>query len=304
MKYNIIAITIATILLTSCEKEIIIDVPSHEPKLVINSVTYTNDTIGVMLSKSIDILQHKYGSDLSVKNAEVQLQVGNSTPVTLKYNNITGMYESNIKAAPGTTYNIKAKAAGFTEASALTRSPREVKIQSLQRINNVRLDMEGTTQDELILTFDDPAGEKNYYIIAISSLYVANGDDEVVFSNCINTSDPSVETIYDESIDQNTCIDGNGIFLRDDLFDGKRKELRLFIRSADLQSYEIPGHGTVYPTIEIKHVTEEYFRYLKSSRYASVNSGNPFAEPTNVYSNIKNGYGIFSIHNVDINDIK
>lgn len=304
MKLNIIAIAVGTMLFTSCEKEIIVDVPPHEPNLVINSVSYTGDTVRVMLSKSIDVLKHKYGTDLTVQNAVVQLQAGDKAAVTMKYDNTTGMYMSNMVAEPGIAYSVKAIAPGFKDVSATTHAPGIVKIQSLQRIKDVRLDIDGNTQDELRLTFDDPGGEKNYYIVIISASYMVNNYEETAYSGCVNTSDPSVETLYDESIDQNTCIESNGIFLRDELFDGKRKELRLFVRSTDLQVVEMPGLGLVYPTIEIQHVTEEYFRYIKSSRYAAINSGNPFAEPSNVYANITNGYGIFSVTHSEVMEIK
>lgn len=304
MKLNIIAITAGALLLASCEKEIIVDVPPHEPKLAINSVTYTGDTISVMLGKSIDVLKHKYGTNLGVPDAVVQLQAGDKATVTMKYDNTSGAYISDMVAEPGLVYSVKAVAPGFSEVSAISRAPRAVKIQSLQRIKDVRLDMDGNTQDELRLTFDDPAGEKNYYIITISASFMVNNYEETAYSGCVNTPDPSVETLYDESIDQNTCIESNGIFLRDELFDGKRKELRLFVRSTDLQAQEVPGLGMVYPTIEIQHVTEEYFRYIKSSRYASINSGNPFAEPSNVYTNIKGGFGIFSIAHSEVMEIK
>lgn len=304
MKLNIITIVAGVWLLTSCEKEIIVDVPPHEPKLTVNSVTYTGDTIAVKVGESVDVLKHKYGANMGLTDAVVQIQAGDKTPVNMKYDNAKGMYISDMVAEPGLVYSVKAVAPGFSEVSATSRAPRVVKIQSLQRIKDVRLDMDGNTQDELRLTFDDPAGEKNYYIITISASFMVNNYQETAYSGCINTADPSVETLYDESIDQNTCIESNGIFLRDELFDGKRKELRLFVRSTDLQGQELPGYGMVYPTIEIQHVTEEYFRYIKSSRYATINSGNPFAEPANVYTNIKNGFGIFSVMHSEMIEIK
>ncbi len=304
MRLNIIAVAAGTLLLASCQKEITVDVPPHSPKLVINSVTNTGDTISVMVGKSIDVLKHKYGTDLSVNNAAVHLTVGDKTPVAMKYDNASGMYIAAVEAEPGAVYHVKTIAPGYTEASASTRAPGVVKIQSVQRIKEARLDMDGNTQDELRVTFDDPAGEKNYYIVIIHSAPVIDSYNEFSYQGCVNTPDPSVETLYDESIDQNTCIESNGIFLRDELFDGRRKELRLYVRSMDLQPQEVPGQGMVYPTIEIQHVTEEYFRYIKSSRYASVNNGNPFAEPSNVYTNIKNGFGIFSIAHSEVMEIK
>jgi hypothetical protein len=45
---------------------------------------------------------------------------------------------------------------------------------------------------------------------------------------------------------------------------------------------------------EIKQVSEQYFLYQKSFLQQKYNHENPFSEPTKVYTNVKNGLGIFA----------
>jgi hypothetical protein len=113
-----------------------------------------------------------------------------------------------------------------------------------------------------------------------------------------------VESISSEDIGQNTCMDSEGIFLRDDLFDGTNKELSLFVNTMYTQKRVFPNGEVVYPEITLYHVSEAYFKYMKSYMFANMNNGNPFAEPTNVYTNVTNGFGIFSIQSIDIREIK
>lgn len=49
------------------------------------------------------------------------------------------------------------------------------------------------------------------------------------------------------------------------------------------------------PSFPLEYYNEAYFRYLKSYEYLQYNDDNPFAEPANVYSNVKNGYGVFAL---------
>jgi hypothetical protein len=165
------------------------------------------------------------------------------------------------------------------------------------------LDIDGNQQDEIRIIFNDPPATGDFYILSISKQ--ANLDTSFYSSSigCVNTTDESVESIYDESIDQNTCLSGDAIFFRDALFNGTKKELRLFVPTGYVYPGTVNG-DPVYAQVQLLHVTEDYFRFSKSYRFASDNRGNPFAEPVNVYTNVQNGYGVFSIMSADVKDVK
>lgn len=299
-------LSLATIaLLSSCEKTITVKLPEHQSKLVINSYTKTSDTIMVQVGKSMDILKFNRLKDLSVPNAAVKLYVDGVETGLLSYDQFKGLYTSNVIATPGKVYTIKVSAPSFDDAQATSQVPSFVPIAKLTHLKEVRIGAEGETQDEIRIQFHDPAGTNDFYIVRLVSPTEDSNNNNNGSFYCVNTPDPSVESIYNESIDQNTCLSGEGIFLRDALFNGEDKELRLYIGTSMLNGTHISSNGdTLYTKVELYHVSEDYFRYYKSYRSAIENNGNPFSEPTNVYSNIKNGYGIFSITSLDVRDLK
>ncbi|WP_276132237.1 DUF4249 domain-containing protein [Polluticoccus soli] len=303
--YKIVIPVIALAFAASCTKEVKVDIPQHQSSLVISSSTLVDDTFRLQVGKSVAILNYKPSLDLSVPNATVVLYEGDKALGSMHYDNVNGVYTSGNIAEAGKKYTIKVSAPGFNAVEAESEVPSAVKIKSVQRIPNARVDIDGVQQDEVRISFDDPMDAGDFYVL---SLIVPVVEDSFmhgnIYSTCVNTNDPSVESIYNESIDQNTCLSSDGIFFRDALFNGTAKELRIFVPSNVLQPVEDVNGTLFYAGIELQHVPEAYFRYQKSYRFASENMGNPFAEPTNVYSNVKNGYGIFSIVSTDYAEVK
>lgn len=301
--HKYIGILAVCTVLASCEKEIIVDVPKYEAKLVLNSYAVTGDTVYVAVGKSIGILDYKYGKDLEIKNASLVLKADGMPDDALEYDPAIRAYKAHTVAQSGKSYTLVATAPGYAEATANTVVPSAVTIDSIRRIPNAKLDIDGNQQDELRIIFKDPPATGDYYILSITK---PQGQDTIYHeyqSNCVNTTDASVESIYNENIDQNTCLPGDAIFFRDVLFNGTTKELRLFVPSG----YAAPGTifgDSVYTQVQLLHVTEAYFRFSKSYRFASDNRGNPFAEPSNVYTNVNNGYGIFSMMSVHTYPVK
>lgn len=300
MKNVIQYIILAGVFSTSvgCEKTIKVDLPQEKEKLVINSESFTGDTLKISVSKSEALLKYRYGRNLDIPGAEIKLYEGGKEIDRLEYDPGSQLYVSHTKTEIGKVYSIKANAPGFTEISASSEALVPVNILSVSRSFKVRLDIDGIEQDEIKLEFNDPEATEDYYMVRI-----LKPNDSNNYFYCVNTSDASVESIYDENIDQNTCIPSDGIFIRDNLFNGSKKELRIFLNSYYLQPDTVMGE-VVYPQIELLHVTEDYYKYQKSYHFGLENFNNPFSEPVNVYTNIKNGYGIFSLISADAAEIK
>lgn len=306
-----IAGVLSLAIFTACEKNVIIDVPPHEPMLVINAVNHIDaDSVEVKVGKSVDVLKHKSGSDLTLNNVSVILKQQGKQDVTLHYNIDTKSYRGKADLKNGGIYRIEAKAEGYKTAIAETSVPTSVEILSIERYKEVKVDIDGNNQDEIRIKFNDPIDENDFYIIYLNDAgYSADPQNPLLDSfhyhyiGCINVNDPSVESIYDEPIDQYSCFENNGIFFRDDLFNGKTKELILYVTSSGLQSNTVGG-VEVFPEIELHHVKEDYFKYIKSREKSIANNGNPFAEPSNIYTNVENGYGIFGFISSSIIEIK
>ena len=55
--------------------------------------------------------------------------------------------------------------------------------------------------------------------------------------------------------------------------------------------------GSSYPNriyLQILHISETYYEYLKTPRLHDETADNPFAEPLGVLGHVENGYGIFA----------
>ena len=110
----------------------------------------------------------------------------------------------------------------------------------------------------------------------------------------MHSSDRDIEGRNDgDPTEFETCINDE-FFLRDKNFNGKTKEIVLFILHADLEPFLIPTTTrTVKSIVELHSITADQYKYRKSLGAYRDAEDNPFAEPVLLYGNIKNGYGIF-----------
>ncbi len=295
----------AIIFLASCQKVVDVKVPSHQSALVINSSSEVGDTIQVQVSKTVSILADKRNIDLVLNNASVKLFENGTLVETVPFNVSEKTYKSSTTAQAGKDYKVIVDAPSFTSAEATSSTPVFVPIVNMSKTSNVKLDMDGNYMDELRITFKDPPGKGDYYILKYIPVFPDSfGHMQEEGSVCVYTADASLESIDNEDIGQNTCMDSKGLFFRDALFDGTSKELSLFVGNMYSQLKTNARGEVIYPSIELYHVPEAYFKYMKSYMFANMNNGNPFAEPTNVYTNVVNGYGVFSILSIDSIDVK
>lgn len=288
---RIITVLVLVLLLHSCEKSIKVNVPPQPARLVLHCVTALADSFRLSLSSSIGILQYT-GQQISVHNGTLLLYDNEVIADTFIYDSARDLYLSDKVAAPGHTYRIQANAPGFEQAAATATVPPDVPME-VTVTGNARTGTDGFPMAEVRIRFRDPGGnDPDSYRIAITRPY---GIDESYISGCIQVTDPSVEQLRDMDAMEKPCYTGGNMYLRDQLFNGKEKEVRLYISHADILPYVNPSDDTIRSVIGLEHYRENYFLYLKSKEYLWYNDGNPFAEPTNVQTNVKNGYGIFAI---------
>ena len=92
--------------------------------------------------------------------------------------------------------------------------------------------------------------------------------------------------------------------MKDVNFNGRQKQLKVSVASYMLNDIKYSSRPPSRPYVKVYQVTEEYFKYIKSLSAYQNSSDNPFAEPVNVYTNIANGYGIFSANTVAVDTIR
>ena len=77
------------------------------------------------------------------------------------------------------------------------------------------------------------------------------------------------------------------LFFSDAKFNGKLLNIKL-----DLDGYYSNGINNNKIAVVLKTISKSFYRYNLSLENQINNTGNPFSEPSQVFSNIKNGYGL------------
>ncbi|MBC7554058.1 MAG: DUF4249 domain-containing protein [Taibaiella sp.] len=308
MCFNKVFYTIAAtalLLFTACEKTVKLNVPPHTPLLVLNATINVGDTLFAAISRTESITGGvNSGQIFPVTGATVDLYTNGVLTETMTYRESAGVYASHVVAEVGKEYTIKAAASGYTSISATTKAVSTVAVTATSLTRNARKDQDGNFQDMVTISFTEPATEGDFYVLKIARAQTfLNTQGQSYERFCVNTNDGSIETVNNDYVDVNTCVDNDGIYLRDLLFNGQKKEMKLYVPS-HFSEPVVVGSDTFYYFIQLNHVTEAGFRYEKSLRAASNSNGDPFAEPANVYTNVTNGYGIFAISSYSVEGVK
>jgi hypothetical protein len=204
---------------------------------------------------------------------------------------------SFLQPSSGKEYKITVKAPGFPDAYATTKIPNLVKIE---KVDTAKVILEGTFQEgesnillQSNIEFTDPANEKNYYLVYV---YVKH-DDQGSWNIPFVCTDPNVE----EHLNSGTI--SFGVAFSDKNINGKKYKLPITLNGNEIgwpfrkefpPDYPFPVEYKTSIYFRLYSITEEYFKYIQTLNLFLKNYTNPLAEPTQMYSNITGGYGIFA----------
>jgi hypothetical protein len=304
------SILLLSFLFAACEKPLEVELPPVTTKLAVNASLSNNKTITAWVGRSRPVLQatdpnQDYLERFVVKDAVPVLYEDGVPFDTLVFQSRDYMYASkNHKSiTPGKAYSVKVTAPGFSEVRAETLTPSQSEIAGLTFRRKARRDTNGQELDEITVQLNDPA-EKNIYMISIYGAPYEGGYERRI--SCVTTSDPDVEVLGTMSapVDEEECYDASRLLLKDDNFNGRQKTVKFYVSTYAMEEYITFDRSRVNrPYVEVRRITEDYFRYLKTSALYGWGD-NPFAEPVNVYSNVKGGYGIFSAHTFAVDTLR
>jgi hypothetical protein len=297
------------ILFVSCEKQINIDIPEKAPRLVLNSILEKGDSIRLVVGKTRHILSPSIMGNLdesyAVKDARAIVFENNIAVDTLVYFSSTRDYRStkNTVVRAGIVYTYKVSSNGYSQAEVSSTLPSQSVIAEVVRVKNAKTNSGGYQMDEISIKLNDPAAEKNFYLVQIFPAWSQNYYYPVY---CVNTNDKDLEQIGDnaDSLATDNCFNGGQLLLSDANFNGKQKLLKVFVEATELR--ELPdGSGNIRrPFVRVLRITEDYFKYLRSYNSYLSASDNPFAEPVNVFTNVKNGLGIFALSTTAVDTLR
>ncbi|MCM1567354.1 MAG: DUF4249 domain-containing protein [Dehalobacter sp.] len=278
---------------TFCTKIIEINVPSHEPVLVVNSLFTDGQRIRVHLSKTASAFDY---STPTVENGLVRLFCNDEEIDTLIFNN--GYYYSDVVALRNEKYSLFVSVPDMESVSSEDIIPEKTLIESYVHRDSIMMDDNNHPVMQLELEFTDKPGPNFYELSVIADYYVAGFNYRHSVGFKYSTDPVLVSTglldYYAESI-----------VFTDELFDGEQTSIKA---NYWIQTGEMPliGEGPEYGYIlfvSLRSISESYYNYIRKqiiyqySLESNIFTGLP--DPVHMYSNITGGYGIFAGYSSD-----
>lgn len=273
-----------TILFSSCIREVVIDLPVAKNSLVLNTFLTADSLIYVRLTQLVNYAETPASLRTDLKNAELDLYendvfIERLTARTIRTNL---WYTSIIKARKGFRYKIVARADGFTQVEAEDQVPEQ------PLVNDMRLSRIPFVKATAVFKLQDKAGEKNYYRLRFFK-----------DSKPVNSFAPLRLSMEQLNVSNNDFLidvfneNKYEVWYFDDTwFEGKTVDIK-FLANDD---QNLISADSITYTCEISQLTQNSFLYLKSIKaqddYDVNQTPADLQEPVQIFTNVKNGYGI------------
>ncbi len=291
MKSILNSLSVMSILLlcSSCEKAfntvINIDIP-HTPIIALDCINIFDSTYA-SISSTVSVTGTV--TPASINNANVKLYENNILVDSFSFD-INGGYRCPfINYKPGSKYKITASAPSFASVETEDECPGNMDIVKSEFTKNAKTilvpDYGNVAQlyDEFKITFKNSIDKKDYYKIEVST----NNNQWWTY---ILTNDIDIDKGENQDILSSGITVLYGAFTMTDInFNGKEKTLTFYAPSSATNQIDSLWN------ISISHLSENFYKFEKTRQLYNQNEGNPFAEPVQVFSNVKNGVGIFAL---------
>jgi hypothetical protein len=258
---------------SSCEQEATnVDLPETTPKLVVGCfIDPDEDTLVATVSESNPIfgVNHNNVGSLTLPEAVVKITDGVNS-ATLAYDNLDQKFKISAAQFPinaGKTYYIDVSAPDVKSlpVSSSCTIPAD-KVNSA----NATIEPGGSEGQILETTWTDLPGA-SFYRVFVEYVMTLNGDTAYYAGN---------NSIYDDQGNN-----GGLMTSRIDVFYPIGSDYVDWAGTGE--TYKVIGYHII-----IANVDANYYKYFRSLQNYTYND--PFAEPSPVYTNIKDGLGIFS----------
>ncbi len=291
------------------EQDVDVDIPDHQPKLVMYSYAAPGDSLVIVLTTSIGVEVPANLWELWMSSATIEV-VKNATetvPVTV---NTSDEFFPFFVASTDLNINdhlsINISSEGYESISSETLIPNPPMVQNASYAGR-RINIEG---DELAaFSFDiiDESNVESYYEVSVVSVWTDEFSGET-FENLSATN-------YDSNLPWINPPSDNGFNLRLFFEDGAFEDDEITVEFlADVwelanPEYFSPDHNVEY-FLSVKSVTEAYYDFVtafgfhEDNQFPDLFSGEPVPLP----SNINNGFGVFGAYSetrlkIDLGDL-
>lgn len=277
------------IIICSCEKAIPFEQEIESNKVVVNGIYFRDSVWKIHLSQSRFILDTSTSTNL--ENATISILDQNANTIdTLQYYN-NGFYVGSKSPNYG-SYVLNIKSILNENITSISTLPNPVPaniIDTLSYINN------GNNRLEISLNFDDPINDENYFEIGVymkkRKMSINTNSNGQTDTNYSLTSKWMNLKCDDQNIEK--TINSNLIF-NDKLFNGSNKTLVFNVRNKVKDFSNDPSNEILNFDVYFMNISSSLYHFHKSLKNHVNNSSDPFSQPTQVYSNIYNGIGVFA----------
>ncbi len=325
----IFSLTIFTPLFWSCENAIEFDGEQMAPMIVMNALISPDSLLKVQLSKSKFFLKDNNSFE-SIDNAEVKLYVNDTLFETLSFSE-NGNYIGTYIPKPSDVVKITAKQANFNEVSASTDIIVPTQITGIDTVslktevypiemyesyngNKPTIDTLGYSYNKRMnikVNINDDPNLKNFYRVSVRiKQYFDDGSegerdyylqsDDLVFGSTDESG------LFGEGYSRSMYNE-----FSDELFNGKNYAFKMSVnfnsvvynntdnnKPKNPNEQELPKLVRNEMILQLHSISESYFKYLKTLNSNS-NVLEFFAEPVQIYNNIKGGIGILGSYKID-----
>jgi hypothetical protein len=307
---NYIVISLLLLVIVSCTKTIEFDDEGFANQLVVTSIISPGNHFQAYLTQSNSILEDQKPNP----RAEGSLELYENGILIKEFSTQLGAFsDSLVDFKTGKTYRIVVNSRG-KKLETETTIPEAAVLVSADTVS-VKNEY-GQREFIFKLTIKDVPGEDYYRIVVMKESLTAS--DYITQENqkktayyldraqySLQSDDPVFKSVYNNFGDDliNYGPNNDYFIFPDDYFQGK--DYTLQFRTAQYgyfyYGYPYSGNRVIYDryTIHLQHLSKDFYQYLKYLKLYEHYRDNPFAEPVPVYSNVKNGAGIFAGFNDD-----
>ena len=306
---TIIYLTFLIFLFQSCEK--IIDdfeFKERKTKIVLNGILKKDSLLTLHISKSIPA--HSPDTIMPLKEASVKLYESGKFIENLLFDE-NGFYKTSNFITPSTSneYKIRVEAKGLETVEATTHYPELPQVISIDTsYHQADYEYGYLNSLEIKIQFRDNSKASNYYMVELfyyGNVYYDDYFNEIydTVSTYINpfiiSDDEIIEIEYNGSDYWQSAPEweayGTKLIFSDKLINGKTHTLKLNIDPYNFYMDSSNSKNILY--VNFHNVGKDYYEYMIRRAMVNDTENNPLVEPVTLYTNVKNGLGIFGARN-------
>ncbi|MCL3779092.1 DUF4249 domain-containing protein [Prolixibacteraceae bacterium JC049] len=297
---------LASSLFSACRKTIEFEPENNEDFIILFSELNPDSTFRAKLSRAKSIVVYE---NQKLINPKVEIYADGQLLEQLTYNATREIWLGTQKPEINKEYEVRAYADGLKTVSGTTTILPPVKYTLLTPTT-----LTPKAYIEWEMTIKDNGEEENYFQLNpyLYTKYEEKTATTTTYSETISrylkrvkSEDPVLSHNSTEKEFLDDSPENDYLILSDELFNGKTYTLKYsFSLPYHLsQPEKVPGLIKYTVNTELRHISRELYLYYKTINIQDFYYENPFTEPVQIFSNVKNGAGVvgsYSSYNTSI----